>query len=225
MMINALNLLAAGITKLEITTVIVLFVIIIVLVLVDVLLVAIIHKMNNNIKVRANLYAKSNHSIDSEVREVATAGTDAASYNFSFSARLNQANEITQLCYGRVKNELLTHNTVESVMDWEYESFVCDEGEIARISLRENYVAVCLALDTNSESLNGIAFENLADVENYSCVPVRIVMDTPQVLAEILSLVRGMCEEKSLTRGEEHHTDYREPKHTIEQLLMLGLIK
>lgn len=219
------NLLTAGISKSEIATVILLSVAIVLFVIFDALLVVLIHKMNKNVKVRSALYAKQNATSDSEVREVTSENYDAESYNFSFSARLNQSNEITQLCYGRVKNELLTYCGVNSTLTWEYESFFVDEKELARISLHENYVVVYFALAQSSECLQGIPFQDLSGVEGYENVPVLIVMDTPQMLANVLSIIKSMCDDNSLTRGEERHVDYREQKRTPEQLLMLGLIK
>lgn len=222
---------SGGMSRTEGVIVAVLCVLIVLFLLADVVLVISLHKMNANLKIRSALVGRKSgdgekkSSPDSEIRTVIANDGEQKNYDFSFSARLNQADESVQVMYGRLKNALLTYTDMRDFMAWEHETFSVNGTVLAKISISGERLTISLAANPESPKLDGVKFENVSSYEMYATVPVRLVVDGPQMLSTALNLIYELASALRLTRGAERNDDYREQKRSVEMLELLGLIR
>jgi len=145
-------------------------------------------------------------------------------YDYSFQAKLIQADSNIQDFYTDVKNLLLSNDGVRSKVMWEYDLFTYKGKPIARLNIEGKTLQVYLGLDP--EEYDGSSYK------------VKIIKDPAysgtKVLAEISSmsdedqmydLIGDLAEAHNIMPGEDRYDDYHFQYESLDELIARGLIK
>ncbi len=215
----------AAMTKTETVTVIALCACIALFLAVDVVLLVLIRKLNKNVAAPEAEPPVELVTPDMEIKRVQTEDGIMKTYDFSFSARLNQADESAQVIYGRLKNAILSYRNVNDYMAWEHETFSYGGKAFAKLSIQEGVVTVCLSIQPADPRLSGLNVQNVSRYELYEFVPSKITVPTFATADKALALIASVAAERKIPVGAAANIDYRESKKSVKSLELLGLIR
>lgn len=214
----------AGISFAEKLTIIILCTVIGILLLANVLMVYGLHKLNNDVKVRAALRARRAgtpvSSPDSEIKTVVSPEGEEKSYDFSFEARLNQSEELARTYYSKIVDALLSYSDVCGYISWECETFAAKGKFIAVVGMKNGVLYVNLPVCRGAYNP-----QDLSAYDRYRHLPYRYAAENQAMLEQILEMIAQTAEEKGLCRGAARNFSYSEPRKSLAMLEILGLIK
>lgn len=199
-----------------------------VLLAVDLILVAGIHKLNKNVKVRAALLAGKDALKDAPfmrcVSSLVCADGGVRDYDLSLYARLVLAEEETQLLFGKLKNALLGYKEVNKETFWEYELYSAGRRGIAALSLIGNEPVICLPAEA-AERLDGFPAEETDGCAACHRLTVMLRCSDAVSVNAALSVIAEIAADRNFTRSRRRDADYRENRLSVEELEHLGYIR
>ena len=144
--------------------------------------------------------------------------------NYSFQAKLIQADGLLQDYYTDVKNLLLSNDGVKSKVGWDYDTFTYGSKIIARLGIKDDKLEVYLALDP--EEYEGSSY-NVTTVKKPDIKETKIlaVVGSMDDEDQLYDLIGDLAEAFGILPGEDRYDDYHFQYETNDELIARGLIK
>ncbi len=144
--------------------------------------------------------------------------------NYSFQAKLIQADGLLQDYYTDVKNLLLSNDGVRSRVEWNFDTFTYGSKVIARLGIKDDKLEVYLALDP--EDYEGSTY-NVTTVKRPDIKETKIlaVVGSMNDEDQLYDLIGDLAEAFGIMPGEDRYDDYHFQYETNDELIARGLIK
>lgn len=145
-------------------------------------------------------------------------------FNYSFQAKIIQAEPKVQDFYTDVKNLLLSNEGVKSKVLWDYDDFVYNKKSIAKLEVVNDTLNVYLALDPidyEDSTYNVVKVNDPKYQGTKLKVEIRDINDEDQ----LYDLIGDLAEAFDIMPGDDRYDDYHFQYETDDELIERGLIK
>lgn len=146
-------------------------------------------------------------------------------YKKSFKAKLSLSSDEVQGYYNDVKNYILGYKRVNSRVSWNYESFNKGRTKCAKLNIRGKTLVMYLALDPKDYENSKYNFRIVGESRKYAVVPMMIKIKSNRGVKYAKELIDDLMTKLGVARKELPYVDYREEKHTFDELMEMQLIK
>lgn len=145
-------------------------------------------------------------------------------FNYSFQAKIIQAEPKVQDFYTDVKNLLLSNEGVKSKVLWDYDDFVYNKKSIAKLEVVDDTLNVYLALDPidyEDSTYNVVKVNDPKYQGTKLKVEIKDINDEDQ----LYDLIGDLAEAFDIMPGDDRYDDYHFQYETDDELIERGLIK
>ena len=167
-----------------------------------------------------------NHTYDEDISDDEIDAYLAASgiLDYSFQAKLIQADGLIQDYYTDMKNLLLSNDGVKSKVMWDFDAFTYQGKTIARIAINDDALEVYLALDPVDYEGSTYEIKKVTDPK-YAGTKVLAVIKDMRDEDQLYDLIGDLAEAHDIMPGEDRYDDYHFQYETNDELIARGLIK
>jgi len=145
-------------------------------------------------------------------------------YDYSFQAKLIQADSNIQDFYTDVKNLLLSNDGVKSKVMWEYDLFTYKGKPVARLNIEGKTLQVYLGLDPEEYEDSTYNVKIVKDPA-YSGTKVLAEINNMNDEDQMYDLIGDLAETHNIMPGEDRYDDYHFQYESLDELIARGLIK
>lgn len=145
-------------------------------------------------------------------------------FDYSFQAKIIQAEPKVQDLYTDVKNLLLSNEGVKSKVLWDYDDFIYNKKSIAKLEVVNDTLNVYLALDPidyEDSSYNVVKVNDPKYQGTKLKVEIKDINDEDQ----LYDLIGDLAEAFDIMPGDDRYDDYHFQYETDDELIERGLIK
>ncbi len=148
----------------------------------------------------------------------------AAILDFSFTARLSQADAALKNQYSELKNELLSYEGIASQIDWDSDTFSYGTRVLVKLQIEDGLLIMYIALDPKTVG-DKYLHTDVSQVAGYEGVPTRIRLVGLRSMKNAKELIAIAMMQVGLTQGEVKANSYDVPYQTTQTLMELGYVR